>query len=174
MRRFVAVFMAIVLACTFVPLVPGPVAASPSGGSGAKGASKTVRILCVGNSWTRRSLTYLCSIAKSAGVKVVIGHAYLGGSSLQEQYFSLRGGGNRFLYHGQIAKVRKSFSYHKYVNSDSYSTTPKVSLAYAIKDEPWDYVVLQNRAPESGVYAVWDSTGPKTAMRCSNPAMGGP
>ena len=48
--------------------------------------SDTLYILGVGNSWTRDSMRWLSAIAESAGRPVVVGHAYLGGSTLEQQY----------------------------------------------------------------------------------------
>ena len=45
----------------------------------------TLYILGVGNSWTRDSMRWLSAIAKSADRPVVVGHAYLGGSTLEQQ-----------------------------------------------------------------------------------------
>lgn len=178
-RRFLAALLSLAVASALFPAVPvlaaeeapeetvASAATEPEDVSDTQTAEQdtstvaaeddTVRILCVGNSWTRRSVKYLCSIAKSAGKKVIVGHAFLKSSSLQEQYFSLLGGGT-YISHGAVKTVRTSYEYDKYVNSDDYTVTKKSSLEHAIQDEPWDYLVLQNRAPESGEYAVWDKT----------------
>ena len=65
---------------------------------------KPIRILGVGNSWTRDALRWLWAIANDAGKNVIVGHAYLGGSNLKDQYFGLHSTNYTYL-HGNVNQV---------------------------------------------------------------------
>lgn len=124
----------------------------------ATSGKKTVRILCIGNSWTGRCIRHFGAIAQSAGVNSVVGYAFLSKGTLQEQYFALLNGGGTFTYNGKRQKVRSKIVYRKFTGAKGRKFEYGSTLKHALKDQSWDYIILQNRAPESGDYSVWDKS----------------
>ena len=119
--------------------------------------SDTLYILGVGNSWTRDSMRWLSAIAKSTGRHVVVGHAYLGGSTLEQQYNGIDN--LEYTYkHGKVNQVvHSTYQYWFYDCSENPVKTPSkgyrnglngigVTLESVVVDKPWEIVVLQ---PES-------------------------
>ena len=117
----------------------------------------TLYILGVGNSWTRDSMRWLSAIAKSADRPVVVGHAYLGGSTLEQQYNGIDN--PEYTYrHGKVNQVvHSTYQYWLYDCSENPKKTPNkgyrnglngigVTLESVVSDKPWEIVVLQ---PES-------------------------
>ena len=117
----------------------------------------TLYILGVGNSWTRDSMRWLSAIAKSADRPVVVGHAYLGGSTLEQQYNGIDN--PEYTYrHGKVNQVvHSTYQYWLYDCSENPKKTPNkgyrnglngigVTLESVVTDKPWDIMVLQ---PES-------------------------
>ena len=119
-----------------------------------KAKSDTLYILGVGNSWTRDSMRWLSAIAKSAGRPVVVGHAYLGGSTLEQQYKGIDD--ESFTYsHRKIDQVvHNTYQYWLYDCSENPVKTPAkdyknglagigVTLESVVVDKPWEIMVLQ-------------------------------
>ena len=122
-----------------------------------KAKTDTLYILGVGNSWTRDSMRWLSAIAKSSGCTVVVGHAYLGGSTLENQYNGIDN--PEYTYkHGKVNQVvHSTYQYWFYDCSENPVKTPAkgyrngmngigVTLESVVTDKPWEIVVLQ---PES-------------------------
>ena len=84
----------------------------------------TLYILGVGNSWTRDSMRWLSAIAKSAGRPVVVGHAYLGGSTLEQQYNGIDN--LEYTYrHGKVNQVvHSTYQYWLYNCTENPKKTP--------------------------------------------------
>lgn len=122
-----------------------------------KAKCDTLYILGVGNSWTRDSMRWLSAIAKSVDRPVVVGHAYLGGSTLEQQYNGIDN--PEYTYrHGKVNQVvHSTYQYWLYNCSENPVKTPNkgyrnglngigVTLESVVTDKPWDIMVLQ---PES-------------------------
>lgn len=115
----------------------------------------TLRVLGFGNSWTRDSMRWLSAIAKSAGRPVIVGHAYLGGSSLEHQYFGIDDPDYQYNHGGKMQTVHSTYQYWKYDCSVNPRKTPSdseyrngsagcgVTLESVVKDEPWDIIIFQ-------------------------------
>ena len=114
----------------------------------------TVRILGVGNSWTRDSMRWLSAIASSAGKPVIVGHAYLGGSTLEQQYHGIDDTSYTYRHRDIDQTVHDTYQYWKYTGSENPVKTPSegyknglagigVTLESVVKDEPWDMIVFQ-------------------------------
>ena len=114
----------------------------------------TLYILGVGNSWTRDSMRWLSAIAKSAGVPVVVGHAYLGGSTLENQYRGIDDQTYTYKHRNIDQVVHNTYQYWKYECSEGPKKTPNkgyknglagigVTLESVVADEKWDIMVLQ-------------------------------
>ena len=116
-----------------------------------------VRILGVGNSWTRDSMRWLSAIASSAGKDVIVGHAYLGGSTLEDQYKGITDTSYAYTHAGEKQLVHSTYQYWKYQSSRDPVKTPShgyrnglagtgVTLESVVEDQPWDWIVFQPEA----------------------------
>lgn len=114
----------------------------------------TLRILGVGNSWTRDSMRWLSAIASSAGRPVIVGHAYLGGSTLEQQYRGIDDLSYTYRHRDIDQVVHNTYQYWKYPGTENPVKTPDrgyknglagigVTLESVVADEPWDFVVFQ-------------------------------
>lgn len=132
----------------------------------------TLRILGVGNSWTRDSMRYLSAIASSAGQPVIVGHGYLGGSTLVDQWHGIADTSYVYIHNGQEQKVHSTYQYWKYTASEDPVKTPSegyenglagigVTLESIVNDEPWDWIVFQ---PEATFGGIWKTCGLKELM----------
>ena len=126
----------------------------------------TVRILGVGNSWTRDSMRWLSAIACSAGVPVIVGHAYLGGSTLQDQYRGIDDPDATYRHGKEDQLIHSRYQYWKYAGTDNPVKTPSsgyrnghggigVTLKRVVRDEPWDYMVFQPEALFGANYTLY-------------------
>lgn len=87
---------------------------------GGVGAENHLNILGIGNSWTRDSFRYIYGIAESAGADVTVAHGYLGGSTLEDQFFGIDD---------------ETYSYnHNGVG---------VTLESILRDRDWDIIIFQ-------------------------------
>ena len=114
----------------------------------------TLYILGVGNSWTRDSMRWLSAIAKSVGRPVVVGHAYLGGSTLEQQYNGIDNLSYTYKHRNIDQVVHNTYQYWFYNCTENPKKTPSngyknglagigVTLESVVVDKPWDIVVLQ-------------------------------
>ena len=128
--------------------------AAPLQAAEPKAKCDTLYILGVGNSWTRDSMRWLSAIAKSADRPVVVGHAYLGGSTLEQQYNGIDN--PEYTYrHGKVNQVvHSTYQYWLYDCSENPVKIPAkgyknglagigVTLESVVVDKPWDIMVLQ-------------------------------
>ena len=124
--------------------------------SSASATADTLRILGVGNSWTRDSMRWLSAISISAGKHIIAGHAYLGGSNLWEQYYGIDDKDFTYLHFGEKQVVHNTYQYWKYDGTNDPVKTPSdaegynnglsgigVTLESVVTDEPWDIIVFQ-------------------------------
>ena len=114
----------------------------------------TLYVLGVGNSWTRDSMRWLSAIAKSAGRPVVVGHAYLGGSTLEQQYNGIDDLSFTYSHRNIDQVVHNTYQYWLYDCSENPVKIPAkghknglagigVTLESVVVDKPWDIMVLQ-------------------------------
>lgn len=127
--------------------------------------SDTLRILGIGNSWTRDCMRYLSAIASSAGKPVIVGHGYLGGSTLVDQLHGICDTSYEYIHNGKQQKVHSTYQYWKYKASDDPVKIPSegyenglagigVTLDSIVKDESWDWVVFQPEATFGGNWRI--------------------
>ena len=132
-----------------------------------KAKCDTLYILGVGNSWTRDSMRWLSAIAKSAGRPVVVGHAYLGGSTLEQQYRGIDDHSFTYPHRTVNQVVHNTYQYWLYDCSENPTKTPSkgyknglagigVTLESVVADKPWEIMVLQ---PESTMRRYLKSQG---------------
>ena len=108
----------------------------------AQNKQGVLRILAIGNSFSEDALeNYLYELAKAENKQIIIGNMYIGGASIE--------------LHVNNSKANKAvYSYRKVGLDGKKVTTKDVSIEKAIKDEPWDYISLQQASPLSGQYEV--------------------
>ena len=104
---------------------------------------KSIKILGIGNSYTRDSTRWLSRILMNAGYdEVTVGHAYIGSIMLSEQYASLDPSDQKYT----------AYTYYKFVNGADRKEIANKSLVEVIANEVWDVVVFQQQSDESGQY----------------------
>ena len=89
-----------------------------------KAKCDTLYILGVGNSWTRDAMRWLSAIAKSADRPVVVGHAYLGGSTLEQQYKGIDDHSFTYKHRNIDQVVHNTYQYWLYDCSENPKKTP--------------------------------------------------
>ncbi len=92
----------------------------------AAAASKTVRLLTVGNSFADNALTFLPQLAEAGGHELIVGRANLGGCTLER--------------HWRHAAAYEADSSDK---EGSPYRGGKRSLSDLLKQDNWDYVTIQ-------------------------------
>lgn len=102
---------------------------------------KTIKILCIGNSFSQDTVYYLYDIAKSAGINVIVGNLYNSGCSLKRHYT-------------YAIKNEKAYVYYKW-NSPNMVTNNNYTIGEAVLDEEWDYITFQQSSNDSGIYSTY-------------------
>ena len=107
-------------------------------------ATKSVKILSIGNCFSMDCVEYLWDICKSGGVETtVIGHLYYGGCSLDG--------------HWQFMQT-ESGAYTYYENTGGeWISNPGYQAAAAITREEWDYIVIQQVSGSSGIPDTYEN-----------------
>ncbi len=99
-----------------------------------------IRVLCIGNSFTVDAVEdYLSPICRSVGKKVIIGYPYKGGTTLEQHV-------------GYITTNNAIYNYRKINEEGVASSQANTIFDVGLKDEKWDYVVIQTDHNYSGVY----------------------
>lgn len=98
---------------------------------------KTLKMLAIGNSFSDNTVQYLYDVAKAEGMTdIVIGRLYIGGCSLA--------------MHVENAETNApAYSYYKN-DSGMWKETEAASLLYALQDEQWDIITMQQASGSSG------------------------
>lgn len=101
-------------------------------------ATKTLKVLAIGNSFSSDATEYLWDIAKAGGVeKIIIGNLYIGGCALDKHYANIRANAG-------------AYKYYKNTNG-RWTETANVSIQKGLADEEWDIVTVQQASGSSGV-----------------------
>lgn len=118
-----------------VPAVPAFGATKPLEVSG------TLKILAIGNSFSQDAMEHLYQIAADAGIDVVLGYLYIGGSNLSQH-----------LQNAQYDLPR----YQYYKNTDGvWRVQSSRTVLYGLQDEDWDLITLQQVSGLSGMAATY-------------------
>ncbi len=108
---------------------------------------KTIKILAIGNSFSEDAVEqYLYGLADAEGISVVIGNLYIPGCSLERHKLN-------------VEKDSAAYEYRKIVNGVR-NNQPGISLEYAIQDEDWDYISLQQVSGRSGKFKTFKASLP--------------
>lgn len=105
----------------------------------------TLKILAIGNSFSQDAMEHLYHIAADAGVDVVLGYLYIGGSNLAQ--------------HWRNAQYDLP-NYQYYKNTDgSWRVQGGRTLLYGLQDEDWDLITLQQVSGLSGIASSYTENG---------------
>lgn len=105
-----------------------------------------VKILAIGNSFSQDAVEqYLYELAHDAGIEVVVGNMYIGGCDLDKHLSNMK---------GNLA----AYDYRKVVGGKK-TQRGSVRLSEALRDEPWDYISLQQASGKSGRYDTYIALG---------------
>lgn len=98
---------------------------------------KTLKMLAIGNSFSDNTVQYLYDVAKAEGMTdILIARLYIGGCSLA--------------MHVENAETNApAYSYYKN-DSGMWKETEAASLLYALQDEQWDIITMQQASGSSG------------------------
>lgn len=100
-------------------------------------ATKSIKILAIGNSFSDDAMSYLWQIAKDAGLEtVVIANLYIGGCTLKRHWEN-------------IENDADAYDYRKNENGE-WKTLSATSIYEGIKDERWDIITVQQGSHDSG------------------------
>ncbi len=101
-------------------------------------ATKTLKVLAVGNSFSVDGMEYLWDIATDAGCEnVILGNLYIGGCSIDMHWDNIKSDAAKYTY---------------YKNTEGKWTESKnTPISVAIADEEWDFVTLQQVSAKSGL-----------------------
>jgi hypothetical protein len=104
-------------------------------------ATKSLKILCIGNRFSQNATTHLYQICKDAGIEtVVIGNLHKGGCTLETHLSYMQN--NTAGYGFELSNI-ESEGMKAYKNN--------VTAKYALEFEDWDYITLQQASPASGL-----------------------
>lgn len=107
------------------------------------GEDGIIRILAIGNSFSRDAIeSNFYQMAKASGVKTIVGNMYIGGCTLERHYNNAKNN-------------TADYAYRKITVDGIKTNTKGVNLETALKDEPWDYISLQQGSPLSGLYDTY-------------------
>lgn len=110
---------------------------------------RIIKILAIGNSFSEDAIeNYLYDLAKSAGYKVIIGNLYIGGSSLELHWENASGS-------------KDAYDFRKIGIDGSLNREGSKSIAYAVKNENWDYISFQQVSQLSGIIDGYQEFLPK-------------
>lgn len=105
-----------------------------------------VRVLAIGNSFSQDAVEqYLYELGEDAGRKMIIGNMYIGGCNIDKHL-------------ANIKSDAAAYEYRKITDGQKKNMT-SVKLSYALADEKWDYISLQQASGESGVYSTYAGLG---------------
>ncbi len=104
---------------------------------------KSLKILAIGNSFSTDCMEYLWNILRDAGVgTVILGNLFYGGCDMSQHLDFAR-------------KSQRSYTYYK--NTDgNWSSRAATAMDYALADEEWDIITLQESSRTSGLASSYE------------------
>lgn len=108
----------------------------------------TIKILCVGNSFTQNSFGYVPNILHSLkpDIECVVAIAYIGGSPLAQHLASISGQNQEVA--GSIYEPKK-YTYQKNSNGSGWVSTSSRDIDFILSDENWDVITFQQSGGQS-------------------------
>ena len=112
--------------------------------SGANAQERIVRVLAIGNSFSQDAVEQnLHELCVAADRSIIIGNMYIPGCSIERHISCLRGD-------------KHDYAYRKIELNGDKKETKNFALRDALKDEPWDYITVQQASHDSGKYETYD------------------
>jgi hypothetical protein len=106
-------------------------------------ATKTLKILAIGNSFSVDAMAYLWKICDSAGYgEVVLGNLFIGGCTLE-------------MHWENISTNAPAYIYYKTDENGEWKTNPDTAVETALLDEEWDIITLQQASGSSGLSGTY-------------------
>lgn len=97
----------------------------------------TIKILAIGNSFSVDAMEYLYNICSDAGIEnIVLGNLYIGGCSLDKHWQNIKSG---------------AAAYEYYKNTSGKWVSSAKSINYAVGENDWDYITVQQVSQSTGV-----------------------
>ena len=104
---------------------------------------KTMKVLCVGNSFARNGSKYLYEIATAHGVEeVVVGVLYIGGCSVSKHWSNAKSNAAAYTYYKN--------------DSGQWKKIENASLIYGLQDEDWDVITITQGQGNHGIPSSYD------------------
>ena len=105
-------------------------------------ASKSVKILAIGNSFSMDAVEHLWGICKDGGAEeIIIANLYIGGCTLDTHW-------------NNIQNNKTAYTYYK-TTDGIWKQTASTSLATGLADEDWDIITVQQASGSSGKPATY-------------------
>lgn len=102
-----------------------------------------IKVLAIGNSFSEDALEeHLFEIFKEVGLSVIIGNLYIGGADLDLHLNNLQGDESKYQYR----KIDTSGNHENFSNK---------SILFAMEDENWDFISLQQVSSKAGKYRTY-------------------
>ncbi len=99
--------------------------------------AKRLKVLMIGNSFSDDTIEYAYQIAQSMGIEeIVLGNLYIGGCKLSTHW-------------SNAANNSAAYEYRRYIDG-AWHTIHRTRLGFALVDEDWDIVTLQQNSGTSG------------------------
>ena len=100
-------------------------------------ATKSIKILALGNSFTVDGTHHLWNICKDGGVEnVIVGNLYIGNCTLDKHW-------------ANISDDKPAYTYYKNTGGE-WVTTNDFCVEDALKQEEWDYIILHQTSGSAG------------------------
>ena len=101
-------------------------------------ATKTLKILAIGNSFSSDATEYFWDIAKNGGVEtIIVGNLYIGGCTLATHWANINSSAGAYTYYKNT--------------SGKWTSRASTSVQYALQEEEWDIVTVQQASGSSGI-----------------------
>lgn len=105
-----------------------------------------VRVLAIGNSFSQDAVEqYLYELGAAAGKEMIIGNMYIGGCNIDKHLNNMK-------------SDAAAYEYRKISNGNK-NNMKSVKLSYALADEDWDYISLQQASGQSGFFSTYSGLG---------------
>ncbi len=108
-------------------------------------ATKTLKILGIGNSFAIDAFTHLYIVAKAAGVEnIQLGYLHVSGCTLEMHYNQMINGEKVYTFGISDPSAGKTVNYSE-----------TVTAAFALEYADWDYITLQQGSHDSGIASTY-------------------
>ena len=97
-----------------------------------------IKVLSIGNSFSRNAQTYLHKIAEADGVDMIVANLYIGGCPLELHWMNASTDNKAYLYTKTYVEPREA-----------------ATIKEALIDEEWDYVTFQQKSGYSGLVETY-------------------